>query len=59
MEFEFLGIDGNKYTFKTEVNPLVSNIHMWTINDWHTCYASSKRELNSVIQTIKKNCEIL
>lgn len=58
MEFDFIGLDGNEYTFKTEINSL-NNRHMWTINNWRDCYSSNKREVNSVIKDIKKNCKII
>ncbi len=58
MNFKFLGLDGNEYLFETEINTL-NNHHMWTINGWRDCYSSNKRELNSVIKDIKKNCKLL
>ena len=58
MEFSFIGLDGNTYTFKTEINPLNNN-HMWTINDWRDCYATNKHGVNSVIKDIKKNCKVI
>lgn len=59
MNFKFLGLNGIEYLFETEINTL-NNCHMWTINGWTDCYVcNNKRELNSVIKDIKKNCKIL
>ena len=58
IKFKFIGLDGNEYTFQTEINTL-NNRHMWTINDYRDCYSSNKREVNSVIKDIKKNCKII
>ena len=56
MKFKFIGMDGKKREFITEINKLNNN-HMWTIDDWRTCYSSNKKEVNSVIKAIKSNCK--
>ena len=52
-EIRFIGLDGKKYTFKTETNKLNNN-QMFTIDDWQTCYSSNKREVNQTIKEISR-----
>jgi len=52
-QINFIGKDGKKYTFKTETNKL-SGSQMFTLDNWRTCYASNKREVNGIIKDINK-----
>ena len=53
IEISFIGKDGNRYIFKSEINEL-NGMWMWTLDDWTECYAGNKANVNTIIKDIKK-----
>ena len=47
----------SKYTFKAEKNPLNNN-WMYTFNNWKSCFATNKREINKIVKILKTKQEV-
>lgn len=53
IEIKFKGLNGNDYTFKSEINDLNGN-WMWTFDNWIHCYAGNKNDVNGIVKSIKE-----